>query len=725
MVRWPRARSSRPWPGGPPAGPAVADGPLRNRRRWSGHRATLRKPDTRVTFRGPCGCGAGRIRSDAPVRSETVRGEQRGREQFRRRGRRAEAGVPAAHPHDVRALRGRVGRLQPDAPRRHDRHPGRQPVGVRSRHALDGARGASSRTGSVPEAVRVLKVRFAKQVWPGDVLTCVATVTGTRDENGETLVDLDLAVDQPERRPRDHRFRDRRRVVAPTMGLLDGRVAIVTGSGRGIGREFALVLRVRRARRRERRRCLARRPRNRRRSRRAGVPRRSRSSAARRCPTTTRSPTSTAPGASSRPRSTRSAPIDILVNNAGIVRDRTLVKMDESDFDSVIAVHLKGSFNCARHAAPIMKDRNYGRIVNITSSAGLRGNFGQTNYGAAKAGIMGMTFVWALELGRYGITVNAVAPSGATRMTAALFERTGEAPPPEENPALNAPLVAFLASEAAGHVNGQILGRTEFGYAVPAAEADRVDVEGRRVHARRGRRQLRPHPRPAPPAGRDGDAEVDGAQERLSVPFPFGLGVVDVVYAVAWHHRGTGAARAADGFAHIDPMVGTDPARSRCRSGARPRSRGPRRDGAPRPRRPTARPVGEDRRALPRRARLPDGAVGRLGRRLDRAGARDARRGARSRAARRHRPRRRLGRRPARAAAVRAARAAAPGHAGLDPTPCRRPRGVVDFAAVVARLQRLGYDGRCSVEYFDLPEQGWALADPAPGPVDLAAPLRG
>ena len=156
--------------------------------------------------------------------------------------------------------------------------------------------------------------------------------------------------------------------------------------------------------------------------------------------------------------------VDILVNNAGIVRDRTLVKMDEGDFDSVIAVHLKGSFNCARHAAPIMKDRNYGRIVNITSSAGLRGNFGQTNYGAAKAGLMGMTFVWALELGRYGITVNAVAPSGATRMTAALFERTGEAPPPEENPALNAPLVAFLASEAAGHVNGQILGRTEFGY---------------------------------------------------------------------------------------------------------------------------------------------------------------------------------------------------------------------------------------------------------------------
>src|SRR5438309_435484 len=158
--------------------------------------------------------------------------------------------------------------------------------------------------------------------------------------------------------------------------------------------------------------------------------------------------------------------VDILVNNAGIIRDKTLVKMDESDFDAVIGVHLKGTFNCTRHVAPLMKDAGYGRIINITSSAGLRGNFGQTNYGAAKAGIMGMTFVWSLELGKYGVTVNAIAPSGATRMTASLFERTGAEPPPEENPALNAPLVAFVASEQAGHVNGQILGRTEYAYTI-------------------------------------------------------------------------------------------------------------------------------------------------------------------------------------------------------------------------------------------------------------------
>jgi NAD(P)-dependent dehydrogenase (short-subunit alcohol dehydrogenase family) len=154
--------------------------------------------------------------------------------------------------------------------------------------------------------------------------------------------------------------------------------------------------------------------------------------------------------------------IDILVNNAGIVRDRTLAKMAEDDFDAVIATHLKGTFNCARHAVPIMKEAGYGRIINVTSSAGLRGNFGQTNYGAAKAGIMGMTFVWALELARAGITVNALAPAGATRMTASLAG--DDTPPPTLDPAGNAPLVAFLASERAAHVNGQIFGRTDFSY---------------------------------------------------------------------------------------------------------------------------------------------------------------------------------------------------------------------------------------------------------------------
>src|SRR3954468_23450403 len=211
------------------------------------------------------------------------------------------------------------------------------------------------------------------------------------------------------------------------MGLLDGRVAIVTGSGRGIGREFAL--------------CFAREG--------AsvvvndvGVSLDGRGTeedpAAQVCKEIEALGSEGVPnydsvsdfeGARAIVQTAVDAfgSVDILVNNAGIVRDKTLLKMGEEDFDAVIGVHLKGTFNCTRHAAEIMKERNYGRIVNITSSAGLRGNFGQTNYGAAKAGIMGMTFIWSMELGRYGITVNAVAPSGATRMTAGLYERSGQA----------------------------------------------------------------------------------------------------------------------------------------------------------------------------------------------------------------------------------------------------------------------------------------------------------
>jgi len=246
--------------------------------------------------------------------------------------------------------------------------------------------------------------------------------------------------------------------------LLEDRVAIVTGSGRGIGREFAL--------------CLA--------SEGAKVVVNDvgaslSGEATEERPAVEVCKEIEAAGGTAVPnfdsvsefdaaqRIVRTAldnfgKVDILVNNAGIIRDKTLVKMDESDFDAVIAVHLKGSFNCTRHAAPVMREAGYGRIINITSSAGLRGNFGQTNYGAAKAGLMGMTFVWALELGRYGITVNAMAPAGATRMTANLYEQADYEPPPTLDPALNAPLVAYLASEQAGHVNGQVLGRTDYAF---------------------------------------------------------------------------------------------------------------------------------------------------------------------------------------------------------------------------------------------------------------------
>jgi NAD(P)-dependent dehydrogenase (short-subunit alcohol dehydrogenase family) len=248
------------------------------------------------------------------------------------------------------------------------------------------------------------------------------------------------------------------------MGLLEGRVAVVTGAGRGIGRDIAL--------------CLA--------SEGAsvvvndiGVALSGESTdedpsdevvneitRAGGKAVTSRHPVDDFEAAGRIIATAVDAfgKIDILVNNAGIVRDRTLVKMDEADYDAVVAVHQKGTFNTARHAAPLMKEAGYGRIVNITSSAGLRGNFGQSNYGAAKAAIMGMTFVWAVELARYGITVNAMAPAGATRMTKGLGD--DEAPAPDQDPALNAPLVAFLASEAAADVNGQVFGRTGFGYTI-------------------------------------------------------------------------------------------------------------------------------------------------------------------------------------------------------------------------------------------------------------------
>jgi NAD(P)-dependent dehydrogenase (short-subunit alcohol dehydrogenase family) len=243
--------------------------------------------------------------------------------------------------------------------------------------------------------------------------------------------------------------------------LLEGRVALVTGAGRGIGREFAL--------------CLAREG--------ASVVVNDigvtlRGDVTDEDPATEVCKEIEAAGGHAVPahdsvadfsaaeRIVKTAVetfgrIDILVNNAGIVRDRTLVKMSEEEFDAVVATHLKGTFNCTRHAAPLMKDAGYGRIINITSSAGLRGNFGQTNYAAAKAGIMGMTFVWAMELGRSGITVNAVAPAGATRMTAVLG---AEEVPATLDPRLNAPLVAYLASERAAHINGQVLGRTDWAF---------------------------------------------------------------------------------------------------------------------------------------------------------------------------------------------------------------------------------------------------------------------
>ena len=152
-----------------------------------------------------------------------------------------------------------------------------------------------------------------------------------------------------------------------------------------------------------------------------------------------------------------------VVNNAGILRDRMLTNMSEEEWDAVIKVHLKGTFAPSRWAAAYWKDRSKaghevsGRIINTTSVSGIYGNIGQTNYGAAKAGIASFTNIAALELARYGVTVNAVAPVALTRMT----EGLGPAPETEEekerrSPKWIAPIVTWLASAESAGVTGRV-----------------------------------------------------------------------------------------------------------------------------------------------------------------------------------------------------------------------------------------------------------------------------
>jgi NAD(P)-dependent dehydrogenase (short-subunit alcohol dehydrogenase family) len=175
--------------------------------------------------------------------------------------------------------------------------------------------------------------------------------------------------------------------------------------------------------------------------------------------------------------------LDILVNVAGILRDRMIFNMGEADWDAVIRTHLKGHFNTIKPASIVMRQARYGRIINFSSVSGLWGNSGQANYGAAKGGIEGVTHVVAKELGRYGITCNAISPGATTRMTASVPDSAreiraragitgaggpppapGAQPPPSyrepvvgrNHPDDIAPMVAYLASEEAWYITSKV-----------------------------------------------------------------------------------------------------------------------------------------------------------------------------------------------------------------------------------------------------------------------------
>ncbi|HZU77832.1 MAG TPA: SDR family NAD(P)-dependent oxidoreductase [Dehalococcoidia bacterium] len=181
--------------------------------------------------------------------------------------------------------------------------------------------------------------------------------------------------------------------------------------------------------------------------------------------------------------------LDILVNNAGILRDRMVFNMSEEEWDAVLRVHLSGQFGTIKPASVLFRQQRSGRIVNFSSTSGLIGNAGQANYGAAKAGVAGLTRVVARDLGRYGATCNAIAPGASTRMTASVPDSARElraragiagaagaapaagqaqaapAPRPAANPlaALRepeyvAPMVAYLATDHAWNINGQVFG---------------------------------------------------------------------------------------------------------------------------------------------------------------------------------------------------------------------------------------------------------------------------
>ncbi|HEY0465096.1 MAG TPA: SDR family NAD(P)-dependent oxidoreductase [Polyangiaceae bacterium] len=239
------------------------------------------------------------------------------------------------------------------------------------------------------------------------------------------------------------------------MGLLDGKVTVITGAGNGIGRASALLFA------REGAHVLV----NDLGSARDG------SGAAASAADAVVAEIRAAGGSAEANHDSVSSPegataiidqalaafgrVDVLLNNAGILRDKTLLKMSREDWQAVLDVHLSGSFFCTQAAAQKMKEQGSGSIINTTSVSGMLGNFGQANYAAAKAGIYGLTRTASIELQRYGVRVNAVAPIAKTRLTEDLpmFEKIEDSLSPDHV----APAHLFLASSLSNDVTGVVL----------------------------------------------------------------------------------------------------------------------------------------------------------------------------------------------------------------------------------------------------------------------------